>query len=53
MMVMQIEEEGKTASEEELKEMFRYMDKFVIYYIYVHVEIKVTNLTLSLSKKPT
>jgi len=27
MMVMQIEEEGKTASEEELKEMFRYMDK--------------------------
>ena len=31
MMVMQIEEEGKTASEEELKEMFRYMDKFVIY----------------------
>jgi len=27
MMVMQIEEEGKTASEEELKEMFRFMDK--------------------------
>jgi len=27
MMVMQIEEEGKTASEEDLKEMFRFMDK--------------------------
>merc|ERR1712119_169562 len=29
MMVMQIEEEGKTASEEDLKEMFRFMVRVV------------------------
>ena len=48
MMVMQIEEEGKTASEEELKEMFRYMDKFVVYK-YSNIWISLLFITVLLN----